>query len=348
MVDVSLIEQRVAKIERQTGEMKAAEVKIGAVIGGVRIETPVDIDVIATRLSRGHVAVPVHCRDKPGVVYALIMQALEWGMPAMSVINKSYVVNNKGTERIAYEAQLIHAVVLKNARLIGRLRHRYEGDGDDRRCIVWGTFEGEKSPHEYTSETLGRLRENRGRNEKGQVKGSPLWEDRPDVQLFYSTVVQWARINAPDVILGAYAPEELEDGSELKDVTPSVSDLQQRLRDAREAQVRGEDRGLDVEHVGREAAARSTIIEGDLNTEIVKKEAKDDGPTDDGNDVEGRGAGAGDGERRADDAGSGDGAGSGPDQGGRANAGAQSATVKGQGEIFPADDKGGTKGKGKR
>ena len=348
MVDISVIEQRVSKIERQTGEMKAAEVKIGAVIGGVRIETPVDIDVIATRLSRGYVAVPPHCRDKPGVVYALIMQALEWGMPAMSVINKSYVVTNKGTERIAYEAQLIHAVVLKNAPLVGRLRHRYDGEGDDRRCIVWGTFEGEKTPHEYQSETLGKLRENRGRNDSGKIKGSPLWEDRPDVQLFYSTVVQWARINAPDVILGAYAPEELDDGSEVTDVPINkIEALAQQLRDAKAARV-GEVRGFDAEHVREMASGRNTIIEGEFNTEVAKEEEPKNGKQQDESGVERGESVAVDGGLHPDDAGRDSGSDRGPEDGPKAHAGSQAAKVKGQGEIFPADDARGPKGKGKR
>ena len=339
MVDVGLIEQRVARIEQRDQSDKAAQVKIGMKIGGVIIETPRDIEVIAERLARGQVAVPVHCRGQAGTVYALIMQALEWGMPVMSVINKSYVVTNKGVERIAYESQLIHAVILKNAPLVGRLRHRYEGDGDDRRCIVWGTFSGEKSAHEYPSETLGKLRDNRGRNEYGKIKGSPLWDDRPDVQLFYSTVVQWARMHAPDVILGAYTPEELDDGSEvIKDVTPEVERMAQQLRDSKAT------RGFDPEHVAREAAARSSIIDGDIVPDVKKEEAKN---ADNESTVEGRSSVGGDQGSNADDKSAGASVGGGASEGGQADARSQAAKIKGQGETFPSD-KSPPKSKGKR
>jgi len=199
--------------------------------------------------------VPPHCRDKAGTVFALCMQALEWGMPIMSVINKSYVVSNRGTDRIAYESQLIHAVIEKNAPLKSRLRYEITGNGDERRCKVWGTFKGEDKPHEYESETLGKLRDARGRNTEGQVKGSPLWDTLPEVQMFYSASRQWARLFCPDVILGAYTPED-QSFAEPIDVTPNkVAVLSQRLKDAKLGEVRGFDNADVVRQVG-------SIIEG--------------------------------------------------------------------------------------
>src|SRR4029077_15222432 len=155
-------------------------------------------EIIAHRLARAKIAVPPHVRDNPGVAFALCLQALEWRMPIMSVINKSYTVTNRGIERIAYESQLVHAIIERNAPIKGRLRHTIIGEGDERRCKVWATFKGEKTPHEYTSETLVNLREARGRNkDKDNVlKGSPLWESQPEVQLFYSASRTWARMFA--------------------------------------------------------------------------------------------------------------------------------------------------------
>ena len=340
MVDVAEVEDRVAKI---TQVDRADRVKIGMKIGGVVIESPRDIEIIAERLARGQMAVPPHCRDKAGVVYALIMQALEWGMPVMSVINKSYVVTNRGVDRIAYESQLIHAVIERNAPLIGRLRYEILGDGDERRCKVSGTFRGEIKSHEYISETLGSLREARGRNEQGVLKGSPLWERRPEVQMFYSTSLQWARLFAPDIVLGAYTPEEFDDGTEAIDVPMAeVDGLAQRLRDKKLAHARG----FDADHVAREAAGRSTIIEGDINADAATLEEKTNVGNNESN-VDGRQSVAGDREGVADDAGTSDVAGGRASEAGEADAREEGAKAEDQSEIFPPDRQK-PKGKGKR
>ena len=262
-------------IEQRTEMVRAHNIKVGMELGGVQVDSLGDLIKIAELLARGGVAVPIHCRDKPGTVFSLCMQAQEWKMPVMSVINKSYVVMNKGVERIAYESQLIHAVIERNAPIKNRMRFEILGEGDDRRCKVWATFKGEDKPHEYVSQALGVLREARGRNDSGILKGSPLWEKDPEVQLFYSASRQWARLFAPDVILGAYTPEDPQwSDAPPKDVTPQLDALEQKLRDRKAAAGAGV-RGFDAEHVAREAAARS-IIEGSVNPGGAEQEGATD------------------------------------------------------------------------
>ena len=107
---------------------------------------------MAVRIARGGIAVPMHCRDQPGVVHALFLQAIEWGLPIMSGFNNTY--DPRGGDRIGFESQLLHAVIEKNARLKKRMRFEIIGEGNDRRCKVWATFEGEEEPHTYLSQTL--------------------------------------------------------------------------------------------------------------------------------------------------------------------------------------------------
>jgi hypothetical protein len=246
MVDSTQVDQRVDL-------MKARSVEIGATLGGVVVQSIADLETISLRLARGLVAVPAHCRDQPGVCFALCMQALEWGMPIMSVINKSYVP--RGGDRIGFESQLIHAVIERNAPIKGRLRYEIVGEGDARRCKVWATFEGEQKPHEYTSETLANLHPGRVTKDGIKyVKGSPLWDGSPEVQLFYSASRQWARLFCPDVLLGAYSPEEIE--SQPIDVTPKVEALAERLRSAKKEIT------FDATEISR---AANSILEGDIN-----------------------------------------------------------------------------------
>jgi len=319
-----------AQVEQRADLVKAQSIEVGAVLGGVAVSSMADLAKISDLLSRGEIAVPTHCRGKPGVCFALAMQALEWRIPIMSVINKSYVP--RGGDRIGYESQLLHAVVEKNAPLKNRLRYEILGEGNQRRCKVWGTFKGEDRPHEYTTETLEKMHPGHVEKDgKTYVRGSSLWDTTPEVQMFYSASRQWARLFCPDVLLGAYAVEELEAAQPMVDVTPKISDFAQRLKDARAANVDG--RGFDVEHVAREAAARNSIIEGDTDPGAAQQEVTHE-------DANRRGNETGD-EERQDRAGAG--AVNSLDQGGGAGAGGVDQTVGAQ----PAGQTVATKGKGK-
>jgi hypothetical protein len=243
----------ISEIERRIDHAVAGATPVGADIGGIAISNMAEVFELAKMMSVAGAAVPSHCRGNPGICLAICIQALEWKMSPFAVANKSYVVNNRGSERLSFESQLIHAIIEARAPLVGRLRYEILGEGDERRCRVWGLFRGETEPHSYTSETLGTLRGAKGRNSDGNVKGSPLWDTQPEIQLFYSTSRAWARLFAPDVLLGLYTPEELTDESgpeRARDVTPARSSIADRLPG--QGQARG---GFSAAHVERETAA---------------------------------------------------------------------------------------------
>ena len=157
------------------------------------------------------IAVRKHLRGNPGACAAITMQALRWNMDPFAVANKSYPVN----DQIAYESQLIAAVVNTRAPLRERLQCRYEGEGGKRTCIVYGTLAEESAPREVSSPEF----------EKIQPKNSPLWKTDPDQQLFYYTSRLWARRIVPEILLGVYDPEELADARALasaRDITPAA------------------------------------------------------------------------------------------------------------------------------
>ena len=140
-------------------------------------------------------------RNSPGACLGLSLQAFRWGMDPFAVSNKAYIVKNKaGEEQISYEAQLIQAVVNERAPMQGRLRSRYEGEGQNRKCIVSGLLAGEAEPHEYESPTIAEI----------TTQNSPLWKSDPDQQLHYYATRAWARRWVPEVLLGVYTPDEIE------------------------------------------------------------------------------------------------------------------------------------------
>jgi hypothetical protein len=171
--------------------------------GGMVIDTFGQMVEVAKLLSILDVAVPPHLRNKPRLCLAVVMQAQQWEMDARAVASQSYVVKNRDTESVAWMAQLLHAVIERKAPIKKRLDVRYEGEGETRVCIVSGTFHDEDAPREWRSPPLGVRRPKSG--------GSPLWTAKPDVQLFYDTSRDWCRIYCPDVLLGLYSRDEMEE-----------------------------------------------------------------------------------------------------------------------------------------
>lgn len=163
-------------------------------------------------MCRADIALPKHLRGNAGACMAVAMQALEWQMSPFAVASKSYEVGG----RIAYEAQLIAAVVNTRSGIKGRLKYRYDGEGNSLTCTVTGTLDGEECV--YTSPTVGSI----------TTKNSPLWKSDPQQQLGYFAARSWARRHCPEVILGVYDREEVEDfrgPDKAKNITPTFDPL---------------------------------------------------------------------------------------------------------------------------
>lgn len=261
----------VSDIERKIDRAIAAPIVINADLGGVALETMGQMMEFAKLMAVSGSAVPKYLRHNPGGCLAICSRALRWHMDPFALAEKSYQVINKGEERIAFEAQAVHAVITANAPLKARLRYEIIGADDERRCKVWGTFRGEHEPHVYTSEPLGKIKANRPKRREGEgFGGSPMWDTNPEVQLAYSAVRQWCRLFSSETLLGVYTPDELDDEGPV-DVTP-ITSLANRLRDAKLAHVDG-GRGFDAAHI---AQAGASVIEGEVENQ-AEKETGDDG-----------------------------------------------------------------------
>lgn len=179
-------------IARQSGTLNVVPANMGEAIEFAKL------------MSRSAGCIPAAFREQPGACLALALQAWRWGADPFAVANKAYVVN----DRVAYEAQLIHAIVNSSPLLAKRLRHSYEGTGQTRKCRIIGWVRGEDQPFDYESPTLANI----------TVKNSPLWKGDPDQQLAYYATRAWARRHVPEIILGIYTSDEIE--GEVIDVTP--------------------------------------------------------------------------------------------------------------------------------
>lgn len=187
-------------------------------------------------MCKADIALPKHLRGNAGACMAVAMQALEWQMSPFAVASKSYAVNGA----IAYEAQLIAAVVNTRSGIKGRLKYVFEGTGAAMTCTVTRTLDGEECV--YTSPSIGSI----------TTKNSPLWKSDPQQQLGYFSARSWARRHCPEVLLGVYDRDEAEQfqgADNAKDVTPRTT-LQARLAAAKEAH--GEQEGFNAANVARE------------------------------------------------------------------------------------------------
>jgi hypothetical protein len=184
-----------AKIEGAIDRNVAGSITTSTAAGGMSFASMVEVMEFAKVMSIGGVAVPNFLRNNPGACLAVCIQAIEWRMSPFAVANKSYSVN----DRLAYESQLVHAVVEQRAPLVGRLRHSFAGEGGKRTCTVWATLKGESEPCSYTSPEFDKI----------TPKNSPLWKTKPDLQLYYNASRDWARMYVPDVILGVYSEDEM-------------------------------------------------------------------------------------------------------------------------------------------
>lgn len=196
---------------------------------------------LAEMMANGRATVPMHLQGNPADCMAVIMQAAQWRMNPFAVAQKTHVVS--GT--LGYEAQLVNAVVCSSTKV--KDSFHYEWFGDWTRVIgnfvtktsqkgnqyqvpnwtpadekglgvrVWATLKGESEPR-----VLELLLS------QAQVRNSTLWASDPKQQLAYLAVKRWARLYAPDVILGVYTADELDDLPE-KELNPRASGTAERV-----------------------------------------------------------------------------------------------------------------------
>ena len=173
---------------------------------------------LAQIMASGACTVPKHLQGNVGDCFAIVGQALRWGFDPYAVAQKTHLVNGV----LGYEAQLIIAVINGKAPIVGRLKFEYYGDWSkvktktdspaDVGVKVSATMRGDDEP---TVLDLSMA-------QVGTVRNSPLWIADPRQQLAYLAAKRWSRLYCPDVVLGLYSEDELQDrNAQPKDVTPT-------------------------------------------------------------------------------------------------------------------------------
>ena len=173
-------------------------------------QTLANMQRMAETMASARITIPKHLAGSPGDCLAIVMQAAQWQMNPFAVAQKTHIVNGA----LGYEAQLVNAVVSSSPLLASRISYEWEGDwtgvngkadkSDARAVLVSATLRGEVRPRTLRVSMA----------QVGEVRNSPLWVSDPRQQLAYLATKRWARLHAPDVMLGVYTVDELEESRE--------------------------------------------------------------------------------------------------------------------------------------
>jgi hypothetical protein len=190
----------IATIENRIDKSITTAMSAGA--AGINFSNATEIMEYAKMMSVSGSAVPKHLRGQPGACLGIVDDAIRFEMSPYALARKSYFVN----DNLAYEAQVLAAIVLARAPLKKRPDIEFTGEGAARKCKVTYTFtDGDVKV--YESPAFGSI----------TPKNSPLWKSDPDQQHAYYSLRAGARRFFSDVLLGIYDVEEM---GAIKDVTP--------------------------------------------------------------------------------------------------------------------------------
>ncbi|HIH5019776.1 TPA: RecT family recombinase [Klebsiella oxytoca] len=222
-------------------------------------------------MAQGAATVPAHLQGNAADCMAVAMQAAQWRMNPFAVAQKTHLINGV----LGYEAQLVNAVISRSGalssrftyewfgpweRVIGKFAIRKNDKGKEYRLPAWtmadeegcgiivrATVAGEHEPREL-SLLLAQAR----------TRNSTLWADDPKQQIAYLAVKRWARLHTPDVLLGVYTPDELEEPAareiEINPAAPQPQHvkIEDIPEDVPETTTSGQESAVNVDQIADE------------------------------------------------------------------------------------------------
>lgn len=251
----------------------------------MNVDFMASIDKMASMMASGKTTVPQHLRGNQADCFAICLQAIQWGMNPFPVAQKTHLVN--GT--LGYEAQLVNAVVVNSGAIKGRFDYEFFGPWER----VIGKFkvirkEKDGKPVEYRVpdwtfadesgcgvKVIAHLSSGQAREvtlllQQARTRNSTLWADDPKQQLAYLGVKRWARLYTPDVILGVYSVDELEEidvtppSNNPQDGSDAKAELARKAAERRAQQQGGQVIEGEVQVV---AAGSDPVVEAVLNAD---------------------------------------------------------------------------------
>lgn len=185
----------------------------------------------AKMMASASVAIPNHLKGKPADCLAIILKSIRWNMDAYEVAQGTSIVNGAMT----FNAQLINAVISSSTAISGRFHYEYSGDWHkiSGRVQMTRSKNGHMMPSKGWSDSdelgllcrVGAVLSGEKEITWGEyvplssitTRNSPLWVTAPKQQIGYLAMKYWARFYTPDVTMGVYDKESLEQPIERKE-----------------------------------------------------------------------------------------------------------------------------------
>lgn len=146
--------------------------------------------------------VPQHLQGSVSDCLLVISQAARWGMDPFAVAQATAVVRGK----LCLEGKLVAAALVATGAVAGGLDYEFEGEGQNMAVTISGVLS----------------RSGKTKTLKGTVKGwrteNGQWDKDPQAMLAYRGARQWARLYAPETILGVVTPDEAAEPREAEGV----------------------------------------------------------------------------------------------------------------------------------
>lgn len=211
-MDTELGEKQIAPIPSN----KIAGTQLAVMGGTVLPENMKEVESLAQYMAKAGSAIPWSMQGNPGECMAVIMDAIAWRMNPWAVARQRYVTKSKdGNLTGGYMGQLFKAVLNTRAPLKARIIPTYDGEGQNLVCKIRAeTTDGQVL--EYESPKLKDIK----------PQNSPLWQAEPKQQLDYYSCRAFGRRHFPELFMGIYDPEEVNEIAKMRDVTPKPNLLE--------------------------------------------------------------------------------------------------------------------------
>lgn len=193
---------------------------------------------IAGILAKGEGFTPRHLLGKTEACFAVVVQSITWRMSPWSLARETY--QTPGGD-VGFMGRVIQAVLESSGFFEGGIKFEHYGDwskiqgrhkmqrsqkGKDYPVAGWDLKDEEGLGVEVIGNVIGEVEPRTFRLDlkSCQPRNSTLWALRPDQQICYTAVRQFASVCAPHILLGVKTdvdPPEMP----MRDITPANNDI---------------------------------------------------------------------------------------------------------------------------
>lgn len=156
--------------------------------------------------------VPKHFQGQVSNCLIALNMAGKFNLDPLMVMLKMPIVKDKPT----MEGQLLIALVNAQMPFDTKLKFEIEDAENlsDMKCTCWALDEGERIEYSLTVGDATKI---------GQAGSNPNWKNKGSAKLMlmYRTATYLVRTHAPEVLLGYYTTDEVQDMGQMIDATPS-------------------------------------------------------------------------------------------------------------------------------